>query len=356
MDKKVDLIVDLQFGSTGKGALCGFLVNERRYDTVVSCNMPNAGHTYMPNPDKKLVFKALPVGACGRLVENVMIGPGSVFSIDQLTKELAMMRNGAMLWIHENAVILNPDHAKVEKGTLGHIASTMQGSAAAIIEKMWRGSYPIIARDVLKGTMFESCLVDTRRWITILQRSKMILAEGSQGYSLGINTSFYPHTTSRDCTPAAFLSGMCIPLPMLRHVYGCARTYPIRVGNIPGGHSGPPYPDQLELQWSDIGVQPETTTVTGRERRVFTFSYNQIWESIAMCGPDAVFLNFCNYLKSQEDFSDILTAIATAGSSVWWTGWGATHSDIKSFPKYDFNDYVRDCGLGGLTDTGQDTA
>ena len=46
MMKKVDVLVGLQFGSEGKGLIAGYLGNSGLYDTVVNCNMPNAGHTY----------------------------------------------------------------------------------------------------------------------------------------------------------------------------------------------------------------------------------------------------------------------------------------------------------------------
>ncbi len=47
LQPKVDLVVDLQFGSTGKGLLCGYLSESDDYDTVITANMPNAGHTYI---------------------------------------------------------------------------------------------------------------------------------------------------------------------------------------------------------------------------------------------------------------------------------------------------------------------
>lgn len=38
----VTMIVDLQYGSTGKGAIAGYLSTKNDYDTVISANMPNA--------------------------------------------------------------------------------------------------------------------------------------------------------------------------------------------------------------------------------------------------------------------------------------------------------------------------
>jgi adenylosuccinate synthase len=69
------------------------------------------------------------------------------------------------------------------------------------------------------------------------------------------------------------------------------------VGNVPGGNSGDCYPDQHELSWEDIGVEPELTTVTKRPRRVFTWSRHQVSDAFEANLPDVVFINFCNYLS-----------------------------------------------------------
>ena len=42
----MDIVIDLQYGSTGKGLIVGFLAEEHKYDTVVTAWAPNAGHTY----------------------------------------------------------------------------------------------------------------------------------------------------------------------------------------------------------------------------------------------------------------------------------------------------------------------
>jgi adenylosuccinate synthase len=117
-------------------------------------------------------------------------------------------------------------------------------------------------------------------------------------------------------------------------VWGTLRTYPIRVGNTPGGYSGDIYPDQNEIDWSDIGQAPEFTTVTGRQRRVFTFSRQQLEEAMFMTRPDKLFLNFCNYMdptslgglvESIEEVADYF------GSDLALAGYGPTFNDVKGF-------------------------
>lgn len=319
---KVDIVVDLQYGSTGKGLFCGYLGDTRDYDMAITANMPNAGHTYIDAKGSKYIFKVLPSSAVSKSVKTVMIGPGAVFSIGRLIEEMVYLRSDQVLRIHPNAMLLSQDHAIQERKKLSHISSTQQGSAAAMIDKIWRSGTAPIASKILKGTKFEQYVCSHDEWRIRLSMADHILAEGSQGYSLGINTQFYPFTTSRDCTPAAFLSAMGIPLGMLDEVYGTCRTLPIRVG----GSSGDYYVDQDELSWEELELPEERTTVTNKIRRIFTYSKLQIEEAIWYCNPDAVFVNFANYID--QDYMHNIVAHIDQYSNVKWIGHGPTFNDI----------------------------
>lgn len=289
--------------------------------------MPNAGHTYIDPDGNKYIFKVLPSSSVCPGVRQILIGPGAVFSLDQLAREMVHLRSDQVLRIHPNAVVLRDKHAEEERKRLTHISSTTQGSAAAVIDKMWRADGTAIVKNALRNDSMWSKFVATYpEWRIRLDQANHILAEGSQGYSLGINTEFYPYTTSRDCSPASFLSAMGLPIAMLDRVLGTARTLPIRVG----GTSGDYYPDQDELNWELIGVQPELTTVTKKIRRIFTYSKLQIEEAIWACSPDAVFLNFCNYV-SEQHINWIIDHIDGIGSDVHWLGWGPTYQDVMEF-------------------------
>ncbi len=139
----MDVLFDMQFGSTGKGALSGYLSRMNEYQAVVSANMPNAGHTaYCPTTGQKFIHKVLPSGIFSSRLEVVAIGPGSVFSIDRLAEEWAAVdkyHHGAVtLVVHEAAGILRSEHREIEQRTLSRISSTMQGSAEALIAKIRR--------------------------------------------------------------------------------------------------------------------------------------------------------------------------------------------------------------------------
>lgn len=340
MKKTVDVLVDLQFGSTGKGALAGFLSARNEYDAVISCNMPNAGHTAYSPEGQKFMHKVLPSGIFSPKLTMVGIGPGAVFSIDRLVEEWAAVcgyRQDLTLVIHDAAGILLPAHKETEQATLSRISSTMQGSAEALISKIRRqeGATAKYHEFELAQRLSEygpAIIVNQSDWLTALCHHENILAEGSQGYSLGISSGFYPFCTSRECTPARVISDCSIPVGWLRDVYGSARVHPIRVGNTPDGYSGDWYTDQCELSFEELGQIPELTTVTQRVRRIATFSETQIKEAMIMACPTHVFLNFCNYSEGDARYAqDVIDSVAHFYScgGVKFMGYGPLPTDIR---------------------------
>ena len=337
--KKVDLIVDLQFGSTGKGLIAGYLATKNEYDMVINANMPNAGHTFIDGQGNTMIHKVLPNGIVSPKCKAVMIGPGSVFSPERLNKELneaaEMGYDQFEVFIHANAVLLTEDH-KFAESKMDNIGSTKQGSAAALIEKIKRNPEfnPTVGTNegLLMLNIDDQSRVNVMtpvEYAMALQVANNILAEGAQGFSLGINEGFYPFCTSRDCTPARFMADMGIPLPMLRTVIGTARVHPIRVGGTSGGC----YPDQTETSWEALGLEEERTTVTQRVRRVFDFSREQIRDAIMASQPNEIFLNFCNYdgPYSKEVMEVIDAELDEWGvplSIVRYFGYGPTVNDV----------------------------
>ena len=340
----IHLVVDLQYGSTGKGLLTGYLAETLEPTAVISANMPNAGHTYIDSKGQKMIHKVLPNGIVSPKLSHVFIGPGSVFWEERLMEEIAQARElgylppRVMICIHQNAVIMKEEYRQLELDNLNRIASTMQGSAAALIAKMLRQPDEAVTVGQL---MEEQTLriedevaiqvLSPSSWQKALALHKTILAEGSQGYSLGINQEFHPFCTSRECTPLRMMSEMALPM-VKPIVYGTLRTFPIRVGNTPGGFSGGVYGDQKELSWDELGQTPEKTTVTQRVRRVFTFSRYQLEDALAECRPNYLFLNFCNYMDrdSLGGLVQDIDAIADVyGSFIKYTGHGPAYGDVR---------------------------
>ena len=349
--KNVHFIVDMQFGSCGKGLFAGFLAQKVQPDTIVTAWAPNAGHTF--RDDKagiNMVNIALPNGIVAPSVKRVMFGPGSVINPEILDDEMSRYA-GYMEYIdfviHPHASVVTEEHRQIEAGYGFKIGSTMKGCGAALVDKIRRDpDRNNIAAVALRGTRFEFNVCSVEKYNDCIDESRIMLVEGAQGFSLGINNGFYPYTTSRECTVQQLMVDCALPSNLglfVSHVHGVCRTYPIRVANrfkdgVQVGTSGPCYHDQHELEWSDLGMKAELTTVTKLPRRIFNFSIEQIKQAVRMNGVDDVFLNFANYpmLKNngfgQGLNGNIMTLVAginATGATVRWLGYGPSIEDIK---------------------------
>lgn len=345
--KELHIITDLQYGSTGKGLLAGYLAEKLQPDTIVTAWSPNAGHTYMDSDNLKFINTALPNGIVSKNLKRILLGPGSVINPGMLQIEMDQYAGyiyNVDIMIHENAAVVTQEHRDAEAQYMYGIGSTMKGVGEAVVEKIRRRPMSnIIARDAFVSTPFESMVVSASVYDKAVDDAEIAILEGAQGFSLSINQGFYPYTTSRDCTTHQLLSDCAIPWRRHRHqftkVYGCARTYPIRVANrfdVSGkqiGTSGPCYDDQKEIGWVQLGMEPELTTVTKLPRRIFTFSKQQLMDAVRMNGVDEIFLNFVNYINLDTDpeamaLKDYFRVVHIAGSTITHMGIGPTFNDV----------------------------
>lgn len=303
------VLVDGQFGSTGKGLLAHFLaeVGAGQITAVTTNAGPNSGHTTYVDGEK-LVTKQIPVA--GVVLQkrgcpvDVHLNAGAVIDYETLKEEVEWLANPEYFTIHPcAAVIEEEDTADVE--SLAAIASTGKGVGQAMARKILReGNVAIKSQSTLKARMHDKLDLIRLAW-----RNRVIFVETAQGFSLGVNQPMYPFTTSRECTVGQALSDAGFPPRSLQKSVMSLRTYPIRVGNTSAGWSGPGYRDQTELSWEEIGQKPERTTVTNRVRRVFSWSRDQFRDACRANDPDLLFLNFCNYL-SEEQLGRLLEMVA----------------------------------------------
>ena len=342
---KAHLIIDLQFGSTGKGLLAGYLAKRENYDSVVCSFATNAGHTYI---DKSrgifIMTQQLPTGITSPTVKNVFIGPGALIHAATLREEIRKYQHflhGKRLIIHSVAAVVEDYHADNER-VLGmtKIGSTTKGVGAAAVERIWRDpDDPNIAGVRFRGTDLEQYVASGVEYDELMNKSESILIEGAQGFSLSMYHGYYPFCTSRDVTPWQIAADCGVPYKWAPYiqVMGTLRTLPIRVNNR-DGTSGPPYPDQMELDWGSVGVDPEKTTVTKLNRRIFTFSHRQLEAALYHCGgywTTKLFLNFANYIQPDE-LQRLIQSIETPTPfklnppTVAWIGNGPSDSDIQA--------------------------
>lgn len=355
---EVIIICDGQFGSTGKGLIAGYLAEKDKPDTTITAWSPNAGHTYVDKNGRKFVHCMLANGIVSPNLTKVMFGPGTQMNIDTLLKEIENAKDlltDKIFVFHRNLVVVQERHIQEEAGPMVKIGSTRKGCGAAIIEKirrnpdnkttigqLYEAGDPLIEKLTTKlseiGAKFH--FVNNAEWLRFVCNSEKIQVEGAQGYSLGINSGFYPYCTSRECSPAQIIVDCAVPPYFVKRIVGSIRTFPIRVANRYNekgeqiGWSGPCYDDQTETTFDALGLKQELTTVTKLPRRIFTFSDEQMMQFLVQCGPSELFLNFCNYLENETQLAELIERIESIakanglGTKVRYLGFGAKNSDV----------------------------
>ena len=343
MMESVKVIVDLQYGSTGKGLIVGYLAEQEGPDTVITAWAPNAGHTYISSTGRKFIHTHLGNGVVSPFLKRIMLGPGSLINPQQLLDEMKACEDlleDVTVMIHPHAAIVTQQHIEEEAGPMTKIGSTKKGVGAAMIQRIRRDPDDLnIAANCLA---LKGLVTTVQEYRDALTRARNVLVEGAQGYGLSMYHGFYPYTTSRDVSTWQILADSGIPYEMLFgasgrtivEVIGTCRTYPIRVANrydtegTQVGYSGPCYDDQVEISFEDIGQKTELTTVTKLPRRIFTFSAKQIAEAISYNGTRKVFLNFVNYVREERELASIIKVIEEKDAIVGWVGTGPAYKDV----------------------------
>lgn len=296
-----------QWGSEGKGAAAAWLASEQIKAgiapfTYVTTNAGSqSGHTSVHAGRKRIAYH-LPTVPLVQPGSSIYLNAGAILDVEVLERELAELPDDTTVYVHPNAAVITPeckDAEKLASSPQTRIASTQKGVGEALARKVLRSG--VVAKDC------ESLRPFLRRidLNSKLAMNASVLVEVPQGIGLSLNSSFYPYCTSRDCTVMQAMSDAAIHPTFVGSVMLVLRTYPIRVGNIPGGTSGDCYPDQKELNWKDLGVEPELTTVTGRVRRVFSFSTQQLIEAMASARPTHVFISHCDYYPGDSRLSKV---------------------------------------------------
>jgi adenylosuccinate synthase len=291
-------LFDGQFGSTGKGLLASVIAMAFKDSiNIVTTNAgPNSGHTAYFN-GKEVMTQQIPVASVFLKkmgVDHVCyLNAGAVVDKDILLTEIE--KYGVPVIVDPHAALIT-DAAKEQK--LSHIASTGKGVGPAMAHKLMRDRSAVV--ESVADEIRSHCVVGSMLLADKIRMGSTVFVETAQGFSLGINSGFYPYSTSRECTVGQAIADARIPPQHQVKSIVSLRTYPIRVGNTPDGHSGGWYSDQEETTWEEIGQKPELTTVTKRVRRVASFSMEQYKQCLIVNRPDAVFMNFCNYMKDDD--------------------------------------------------------
>ena len=243
----VSIVIGGQFGSEGKGKLAHYLAQKMEASFVVRCGGPNSGHTVIDTTGQARIFQQLPTAA---ILDNVKLAicAGSYIDLDILLKEIQETGVGS------NRLIIDPDamiitdglkQRESQSGIIGRIGSTGSGTGAAVAARVNREQSLLFARDVISLFPFIQDVSDVLR--DCLANNERIILEGTQGFGLSpIHSRYFPCTTSRDTTAAAFLAETGLSPFDVDNIFLTLRAFPIRVS---GTQAGPlPY----EINWETI--------------------------------------------------------------------------------------------------------
>ncbi len=290
---KCSVVVGGQYGSEAKGKVVSYLAPE--IDIAVRTGSPNSG-ACVYDGDTVYKLQQIPATFLNRDC-TLCIGAGAYINPDVLRPEVELTQTKDRLFIDRNAGIIEPRHIQQEinDGYTERIGSTSKGCGAAAADRASRNPNFKFARTEL--TDFQ--ITDVSHILNNgLDRGKNILVEGTQGYGLSLLHGQHPYTTSRDTTAAAFISEAGISPLRVTDIYLVIRSYEIRVG----GNSGPL---KYEIDWAELSRRIgknviETTTVTGRVRRVGEFDLDLVQKAIIANNPNHIAYQFLNY-KFPED-------------------------------------------------------
>lgn len=280
MNKKVDVLLGLQWGDEGKGKIVDVLTP--KYNIVSRFQGgPNAGHTIIINNEKH-VLHTIPSGIFHKNSINI-IGNGVVIDPIVLKEEIilaektvANLKNN--LYIANKAILILPSHKvldKIYEESKGSekIGTTGRGIGPAYTDNVARMALKIVdifsidfiekykkirkyhekiinaygydinnlistekekewiySVEFLKNYKF----VDTEHFINdSINKGDLILAEGAQGTMLDLSFGTYPFVTSSNTITAAVCTGLGIAPQKIGEVFGITKAYCTRVGAGP---------------------------------------------------------------------------------------------------------------------------
>ncbi len=283
---EADIVVDLQYGDTGKGKVAHFLCTTRKYTHVLRYNGgANAGHTIF-HKGHKFVTHQIPAGVFWNIPS--VIGNGCVVDPEQFKKEIKELEAGGIktkgkVFIAKNAHIITKKH-KHEDAKETAIGTTKRGNGPAYRDKYAR--LGLRAEDVPE---LKPYLIDLYEELN-KNKNVRVLGEGAQGFGLDIDWGDYPYVTSSHATVAgALLNG--IPPSAVREVWGIAKMYETYVGNKKFEPKDPIFPKIRELG-------EEYGATTGRPRQVNWLNVDLLERAIRINGVTHLVFNKIDVLRA----------------------------------------------------------
>lgn len=275
---KIDVVVDLAHGDSGKGKVSHALLAKRDYTHCLRFNGGgNAGHTIY-HEGKKFVTHLIPSGVFHGI--RSVIGPGCVARTSKLLEEVKYLEDNLgkkiNVGIANNVHLVTEEHLTEDSGDT-RIGTTKTGNGPAYSAKYSRKGVRASTDPLLQNyltDMYSEFYED---------KSVRILAEGAQSFNLDIDWGDYPYVTSSHCGIGGLLNNG-FNHKHVRNVYGVVKAYDTYVGAKQFQPAGDVF-NRIQEAGQEFGA------TTGRRRQVNWLNWNIIERGIRMNGVNTLIVN-----------------------------------------------------------------
>ncbi|HYC13760.1 MAG TPA: adenylosuccinate synthase [Stellaceae bacterium] len=335
-------VIGAQWGDEGKGKIVDWL--SERADVVVRFQGGhNAGHTLViGNVEYRLSLLPSGVVRPGKLSvigNGVVVDPWALLKEIETIREKGVVVTPATLKLAENAVLILPSHAQIDRAReeasgAQKIGTTGRGIGPAYEDKVGRRAIRVCdladvaslggkldrllmhhnallrglgAPEVDRGALLRDLAEIAPRILPYADRvwerldaarraGKRILFEGAQGVMLDVDHGTYPYVTSSNTVAGQAAAGSGMGPGGVGYVLGITKAYTTRVG------SGP-FPTELtDAIGQRLGERGrEFGTVTGRKRRCGWFDAVMVRQAIKVAGISGIALTKLDVLDGLSE-------------------------------------------------------
>jgi len=276
---KIDVVIDLAHGDSGKGKVSHALLAKRAYTHCLRFGGGgNAGHTIY-HEGKKFVTHLIPSGVFHGI--RSVIGPGCVLNTNKFLEEVDYLQDNLgkkiNIGIAKNTHLVTEEHLIEDSGDT-RIGTTKTGNGPAYSSKYSRKGRRAEGDEKLKPF-----LTDMYGEFYNSDMPIKILAEGAQSFNLDIDWGDYPYVTSSHCGIGGVLNNG-FHHRHIGSVYGVVKAYDTYVGAKQFQPSGEVF-NRIQEAGQEFGA------TTGRRRQVNWLNWDIIQRGIQMNGVNTLIVN-----------------------------------------------------------------
>ncbi len=196
---------------------------------------------------------------------RLLIGAGTLYSIDVLMNEIEITNSKDRIGIDANSGVILPEHIERERKDeflMKVVGSTGSGVGVAMMERILRILKLAKDFEILKPFITDV----SSEVINCIEKDGKVLIEGTQGTFLSLYHGTYPYVTSRDVTASGICSEVGIGPKNVDEVIVVFKSYVTRVG-------GGPLEGEISEEEAIKRGWMEIASVTRRKRRAAPFNF-----------------------------------------------------------------------------------